>query len=208
MSNRIFYQKEIEKRIQKMKAGTAFSAMDFADIAGTDATNKALSRLAENGSIRRVVQGVYDKPEYSSYFGEYTAPNVDGVAKALARKHNWTIAPCGDTALNRLHLSTQVPNVWSYISDGPYKTYTVGNFQLNFKKTANREITGKSGITVTLIQALKALGPKNIDEKTIKILRDELSGYDYDLLLYESRTSTAWVRETIKKILSQEEEHV
>ena len=42
---------------------------------------------------------------------------------ALAHSYHCTIAPCGNTALNLLGLSTQVTAVWSYISDEPYKTY-------------------------------------------------------------------------------------
>ena len=42
---------------------------------------------------------------------------------ALAHSYHWTIAPCGNTALNLLGLSTQVTAIWSYISDEHYKTY-------------------------------------------------------------------------------------
>lgn len=38
--------------------------------------------------------------------------------KAIARKYNWTIAPSGNTALNLLGLSTQVPSKWKYVSYG------------------------------------------------------------------------------------------
>ena len=208
MKSRILYQKEIENRISTMPAGSVFSASDFYDIADTDPTNKALSRMAASGKIRRIIQGIYDKPMYSEFLHEYAAPDIDGVAKALAKKYNWTIAPCGDTALNRLHLSTQVPNVWTYISDGPYKNYSIGKTNLRLKKTANKEISGKSDITITLIQALKALGKNRIDDRVIKILRSELKEYDKEQLLEESRTANGWIRETIKEIVSQEGENV
>ena len=52
--------------------------------------------------------------------------------QALARSYHWTIAPCGNTALNLLGLSTQVTVVWSYISDGPYKTYELNSTKLEF----------------------------------------------------------------------------
>lgn len=202
MKSRTLYQKEIEKRINSLPEGSVFSASDFFDIADTDPTNKALSRMAASGEIRRIIRGIYDKPLYSEFLHEYATPDIDGVAKALAKKYNWTIAPCGDTALNRLHLSTQVPNVWTYISDGPYKDYSIGKTSLQLKKTANKEISGKSDITITLIQALKALGKNRIDDRIIKILRSELKGYDKEQILKEARTATAWIRETIKKIVS------
>lgn len=46
---------------------------------------------------------------------EYVAADPEVVAKALARNYHWSIAPCGNTALNLLGLSTQVTAVWSYI---------------------------------------------------------------------------------------------
>ena len=208
MKSRSIYQKEIEKRISTLPEGSVFSASDFFDIAATDPTNKALSRMAASGKIRRIIQGIYDKPMYSEFLQEYAAPDIDGVAKALAKKYNWTIAPCGDTALNRLHLSTQVPNVWTYISDGPYKDYSIGKVNLQLKKTANKEISGKSDITITLIQALKALGKDRIDDRTIKILRSELKEHDKKQILTESMTVTGWIRETIREIVSQEDENV
>ena len=208
MKNRILYQKAIENRIDTIPAGSVFSAADFYDVAGTDPINKALSRLAASGDIRRIIQGIYDKPLYSEFLHEYAVPDIDGVAKALAKKHNWTIAPYGDTALNRLHLSTQVPNVWTYISDGPYKDYSIGKTKLQLKKTANKEISGKSDITITLIQALKALGKNRIDDRAIRILRTELKDYDKERILEESRTATGWIREVIKEIISQENENV
>jgi hypothetical protein len=69
--------------------------------------------------IRRVIRGVYDKPKYSTLLQEYSAPNPNEIADALARNYSWTIAPTGNTALNLLGLSTQVPANWSYISSGP-----------------------------------------------------------------------------------------
>ena len=77
------YQIEIEKRIENSGSGYAFSAIDFIDIAGTDPTNKALSRLGESGTIRRVIKGIYDKPSYSKLLGEYSAPNIEKVAEAM-----------------------------------------------------------------------------------------------------------------------------
>ena len=58
------YQIEIEKRINEFADGYVFSSIDFADIADTDPINKALSRLNETGIIRRIIQGIYDKPIY------------------------------------------------------------------------------------------------------------------------------------------------
>ena len=115
---------QIEDRIRNSPKGTIFVTSDFTDLASLDAANKALLRLEKAGLIRRIIFGVYEYPEYNEFLGEYVEPSPDMVAHTLARKFGWTIVPCGDTALNMLGISTQVPAVWLYVSDGTYKEYT------------------------------------------------------------------------------------
>ena len=117
------YAKEIQNRIGAAPDGTIFIVSDFADVADSETIRRNLNRLVQAGTLRRILKGVFEKPKYSKLLGEYVAADPDAVAKALARCYHWTIAPCGDTALNMLGLSTQVTAVWSYISDGPYKTH-------------------------------------------------------------------------------------
>jgi hypothetical protein len=70
--------------------------------------HQALSGLTRAGTIRRVCHGAYDYPRHSQLLGELS-PDIDQVAQALARKFNWRIQALGETALNLLRLSTQVP---------------------------------------------------------------------------------------------------
>ncbi len=135
---------------------------------------------------------------------EYVAADPEVVAKALARNYHWSIAPCGNTALNLLGLSTQVTAVWSYISDGPYKTYEWDSTKLEFKHRTNKEITGLSYMTILVIQALKTLGKANVTEKTIQILRFRLSKEDKAVMLTEAAESTDWVYNTIRKIAERD----
>jgi len=103
-----------------------------------------------------------------------------------------------------LHLSTQVPNVYHFISDGPRRTYKYLNTRIEFINGMKREITGLHEITVVVIQALRTLGEENITEKEIQILSDELSNNDKKIILEETKFSTNWIYEIIKKICTQE----
>ena len=194
------YLKKIENRMLDTKNGEVFVTSDFLDIADTIVVNKALSRMSEDGTIRRIIRGVYDRPKYSNLLQEYTVPHMEEVAKAIARNYGWTIVPCGDTALNMLGLSTQVPSVWLYVSDGPYKTYEIGNSKLQFKHTSNKDITGISYKSALVIQALKALGINAVNNKTIKQLNAILTENEKEKLLSDAQHSTAWIYEVIKKI--------
>ena len=198
--NRPNYLGAIKNRILDEKIGAVFVAADFADITDKTTTNVVLARLESEGIIRRVLRGVYDKPEYNEFLKEYIAPIPDNVAHALARNFGWTIVPCGDTALNLLGLSTQVPATWVYVSDGTYKEYAFDNTVIQFKRTTNKEVSKLSYKTAITIQALKALGKDKIDESVINNLRKLLTAEEKTIMLHEAKTATSWIYEYIRQI--------
>ncbi len=194
------YLNEIRNRIKAEKYGSVFVATDFADIAENVKIGVCLSRLEEEKTLLRIMRGVYYKPEYSSLLGEYIAPAPDAVAHAIARNFGWTIVPCGDTALNLLGLSTQVPAVWSYVSDGAYKEYSFDSTTIKFKRTTNKEISKLSPKTALVIQAIKALGKEHVSDEIIEKIRSETSAGDRTTMLKEAQYATAWIYGIIKVI--------
>ena len=196
------YMKQIEDRIQSMPEGTVFITSDFLDLANTSAINKALSRLAADGVIRRVVRGVYDRPAFSELLHEHATPDMEQVAKALARNYGWTIIPCGGTALNLLGLSTQVPAAWQYVSDGPYRKYTIGNRVLSFKHGANKDVSGLSERYALVVQALKALGKDRVDQSAIDKLASILSPEERLAFLKDTQHRTAWIHRVAKELVA------
>ena len=139
-----FYSDMIYEKILEAENEAVFIATDFLDIADYETARKALNRLDSYGKIKKICRGVYYNPKFSELLGEYEAPSPHNVALALARKFNWNIAPSGNTALNQLGLSTQVTAHWTYISDGPYNKFTIGNIEIDFKHRSNKEISGMS----------------------------------------------------------------
>ena len=198
------YSKQIQEQIKAAAEGTIFISSDFADIADTETIRRNLNRLTQAGMLRRILKGVYEKPKYSKLLDEYVAADPEAVANALARSYHWTIAPCGNTALNLLGLSTQVTAVWSYISDGPYKTYEWNSTKLEFKHRTNKEITGLSYMTSLVIQALKTLGKSNVTPEVIQMLSEKLTDKDKQACLKEATESTDWFYDTIRQICGGE----
>ncbi len=198
--NRPTYLKEIKNKIIDSEAGTVFVAVDFVDITDKKTASMGLMRIEADGLIRRVLRGVYDKPEYNEFLKEYVAPAPDKIAHALARNYGWSIVPCGDTALNLLGLSTQVPAVWVYVSDGTYKEYTYDNTTIKFKRTNNKDVSKLSYKTALTVQALKALGKENIDDKVICRLKKLLTKQEKQIMLEEAKATTSWIYENIKLI--------
>ena len=118
------YTKRIRERVLSLEDGTVFVMSDFADIADTSTIRQSLSRLVQSGILRRILKGVYEKPKYSKLLDEYVAADPEAVANALARSYHWTIAPCGNTALNPTR-----PN----FSNGKYCSIVSKNNGLNDK---------------------------------------------------------------------------
>ena len=96
------YLNQIRGNIERAEAGSVFVSTDFTDITDKKTVNMGLIRLADEGLIKKILFGVYYKPEFSELLGETVAPSPNKVAHALARNFGWTIFPCGDTALNLL----------------------------------------------------------------------------------------------------------
>ena len=192
---------QVRARIEKALPGEVFIPADFSDLAEARRITMCLSRLLEDGTLEKVKRGVYMKPRYSTLLNRSVPPKEDAVARAIARNYGWTIVPCGDTALNMLGLSTQIPSVWLYVSDGPYKSYETDGVRFQFKHTDRKnEIIGVSEKTALIIQALRALGKNNIDTQVITALSARLTPKEKQTMLHESRYITAWIYEKIKTI--------
>lgn len=187
-------------RIYGHQRGWAFSKNDFLDIGSDVAIRKILTRLEKKGTIRRISRGVYDYPRISKLLNTEMGPDLDQLARALARKSGWRIQPSENTALNLLGLSTQVPAQIIYLSDGPSKTYEVGKQQLTFKKRTLKESVFKHKESELVVQALKALGQERIDDEVQQKLADTWTPTMWKKILRDTKTAPAWVSDIILNI--------
>lgn len=195
-------EQKILSRIYGRGRGWAFTKIDFVADFGEANIHQALSGLARAGTIRRVCVGVYDYPRHSELLGQLS-PDIDQVAQALARKFNWRIQPSGDTALNLLGLSTQVPGKWLYLSDGPSRQYSIGQQVLAFRQSALKDTGLKLRESGLLVQALKSLGKEHVDALVLATLRRWLDPKLRPRLLRDTRMVTGWIYEIIKQICAE-----
>lgn len=194
------YKKKIEARITSFMPDTVFVINDFADIADNEIIRQTLKQQVDAGVIHRIIPGVFHKQKFNKTLNENVPPSIRDIAYAIARARKWTIAPTGEAALNALGLSTQVPMTWIYISDGPYARFEIRRSIISFKHSANRDVTQLSATTLLIVQALKALGKDDVDERVIEKLSDRLTNEQKDILLKESTRVTVWVRSALRKI--------
>lgn len=196
-------ESKVLSRIHGRGGGWAFSKVDFIAEFKEGSIHWALASLAHSGKIRRVIRGIYDYPRKSELLNKTLAPDLDQVAHALARKFNWRIQPTGETALNLLGLSTQVPGQWAYFSDGPSRSFVIGKQKLSFKKAALKEAGFKQRESGLAVQAIRALGKERIDATVIKKIRKQLDHKTRQRVLKDTRAVTGWIFQAIKDIAKE-----
>lgn len=198
-------ENKVKNRIYGKGRGWSFSKIDFSDLGNTASVDRALSRLQADGTIRRVLRGLYDYPKYSKLLKKDLSPDIDQVAQALARKFGWTIQASGNAALNILGLSTQVPTQYVYHSDGKSKSYKVGEIELGFKKTTLKDSDLKYPESALVVQALKAMDKKILTAAQRKKIANYFPPETHAKILKDTRYTTSWVYEEIKQIFEGRE---
>ena len=190
----------IKQRIDTMDAGRVLIINDFLDIGNYDAVKNALSKLAQSGTLRREMRGIYKKPNFNKRLEIEVPASPHDIAKAIARINQWTIMPQSDAALNALGLTTQVPAIYSYVSDGPTKQYRYGNQRIALKKRRNKDTTGLSYRTGLVVESIKTIGKNDMNDNIRAAIARQLSDNEMVKLQEEGQRTTRWVNEEIVKI--------
>lgn len=187
-------------RIDSFEAGQVFSAKDFLDIASRGSIDMALSGLSRVNQIRRVRRGLYDRPKINTALGGALSPDIDELARAIARKQRWKIVPEGAWAANLIGLSTQVPAKITYLTDGPNKEVPIGRRVIHFKHARPKGIAGLEEKSALVVQALRHLGREAVGHREIETLRAALSLAEKRKLLKDTRFGTDWIYDAAKRI--------
>lgn len=187
------------EEIMKSNKGKIYSINDFYELGTKNTVKSILYRMNEEKKITRLIDGLYVMPEYSEILQEASYPDITEIVDKIAEKFVWKISPTGDLALNYTGLSTQVPNEYIYISNGPYREYIIKGKKIIFKHTTNRNICIYSKQFSILIQAIKAIGEKKLTNNEIsklakysKNISDEIKKYSYNLPF--------WIKKVLDKI--------
>lgn len=191
---------KIISRVYGHGRGWVFSKKDLSDLGSRGAIDVALYRLNVAGIIRRITRGLYDYPLYSELLKQKLSPDYNQIAKALSRKYGWTICPDGETALNLLDLSTQVPSKITYLSNGPTKQVKIGKQVLYFKHTSLKEINIKDDKSALIVQALKVLGKERIDDRIILCIKKHLTEKEKKRALKSTKYVADWIYEIIQEV--------
>lgn len=190
-------------RIAAEGPGYVFTASDFLDLGSRDAVDQALSRNHRAGRIRRIARGIYDLPRQSPSIGN-VAPSSDAIAQAIARRDAARLQPAGAHAANLLGLSDQVPMRIVYLTDGRSRRAKVGRREILLKRTTPRNMATAGRISGTVIQALRWLGRRHMDQDVVRSLQRRLTPEAKKILLKDLRYAPAWIATVLREVAEPE----
>lgn len=191
---------KILDKIKKRGRGYVFSASDFILDFKRYEIDQSFKSLLDAEIIKKVLTGIYYYPEYSQLLEKYILPDINKVVDLISKKNNWKIFPEGNTALNYLGLSTQIPAKYIYISTGPSRKYNIENLTLEFKHRIQKESGISDENTNLVVQAIKAIGKVQAQQENfIKKLSSCYSENDWIKIEKKAKNVPYWILEVIIK---------
>ncbi|MGH9873716.1 MAG: DUF6088 family protein [Pyrinomonadaceae bacterium] len=190
---------KLKSRIYGHGRGAVFTPNDFLDLGGRDAVDKALSRLAARGEVRRLARGLYEYPREHHELGTLS-PDIEKVAKALAGKDRIRLQPAGAYATNLLGLSEQVPAKVVFLTDGPSRTVKIGRQEIQLRRTTPRNMASAGRLSGLLMQAFRHLGHEHITPQRIAHLRRTLPAKERRQLLKDLPLAPTWMHPLFREL--------
>lgn len=158
------------------------------------AVDQTLSRLARDGMLTRICQGVY-MPHVKSRFGT-RVPNISKVIHRLAHLWGETIVPSGGASASVLGVTTQEPVRYVYLTSGPNRKLRFGNLEVELRHAPKWQLSLPNERAGTVIRALAWLGASEGRDSLQKIVPD-LSTEEIEKLKVARATMPQWMAEVV-----------
>lgn len=182
--------------------GFVFTPKLFTSLGDLRVVGTALTRLCRKGTIRRLARGLYDYPRKHPQLG-LLSPTIDDVATALKGRDATRLQPSGAYAANLLGLSNQVPMKVVFLTDGVSKHIKLGKQEIILKRTTPRNMATAGKISGLVMQALRHLGQRHVDDSVLHALDGHLSNDDRKQLAKDLQYAPAWIADLLRKNIKQ-----
>jgi len=191
--------KAVLDRIRGHGRGWVFTPRDFLDLGARGTVATALKRHTDAGRIRQLARGLYDYPRSHPQIGQL-APAADAIAQALAGRDAVRLQPTGGYAANQLGLSDQVPMKVVFLTDGPSRRVVVGWQAIVLRRTTPRNMATAGHVSGLVIQALRFLGRRHVDQAVTERLRSRLTTKDRAVLRRDLRHAPTWIADVMRRV--------
>ncbi len=187
------YNEMILEKIRSMPQGAVFSLTDFADVASRKTVSKILGRLADDNVIQKLLNGVFWTPS-----DDASLPHPNELAEAIAKSNLWSLAPSGDTALFNFGEEVKKPTVWTYVTNGTYRSYVFGNITIKFLHSKENLLNGLSKDSALIVQVLRAYGRESITKDRLRRIIGKIPHGDMEKIREEFKDRCDWVSKKIR----------
>lgn len=144
----------ILKRIRTDAPRKVWTPSDFVDLASRDAVDKALQRLTNAETLRRIDRGLYDQPGFNKLTQKPNPPDPRSVIDAVGRRDQTRMLVDGMTAANDLGLTDAVPAKIVVHTDARRRAIKLGNVTITFRPTAASKLFWAGRPAMRVVQAL------------------------------------------------------
>jgi hypothetical protein len=191
-----------ERILAKLRAKQlqSFTVRDFLDLGDRPAVRQALSRLARQGTIRRIRRGLYELPRMGELLNQPVVQSPDELVCAWARKNGLRIVPSGAQAANLLGLSNQVPAKLVYYTNGRTKNLKLGPYSVKLLNRGPKTMDVNGRMAPLVYQALRHLGRAGTTTEVVGRLKSNLSSKDKAELRRNLHFAAVWMKSVIEEI--------
>ncbi len=173
---------KIRKHIQNIKKNEAFTSKRFLDLGSRASVDKALSRLVEKGTIRRLKRGIFGRPEKGKYFVDEIIPGPDEVVRAISREYGEKIHIHGANAVLGFSLSTQMPMIPIFYTSGSSRKFMIGKLPVKLIHVSNRKLQLAGSKAGMALSALWYMGRDEVNAEVIDTISKALSATEFEAL--------------------------
>ena len=171
----------VEKEITQFEPGKVFTYRDLTPfISNPETTVKAISRLVENGDIKRFAKGQFYRPK-QGLFGEMKLSDTEKLKIFLYQDGKRKGYVTGTSLYNRLGLTTQVPRTITIASDKSPQRKDLGTVEVKLVK-AKAPVTESNREYLEILDVLSDIKkiPDSSPSTVIKVIANKLKGFKKD----------------------------
>lgn len=192
----------IRNSIVHHNPGWVFTHDDFKNLNNEATVERVLSRLSDEGTIKRIRRGLYYIPEVSRW-GE-VPPAHSAIVNALSRSMKTKFLPDGANALYQLGLTTQIPMKSIYLTEKQIGEIVVGKSKIEFRKVTDKKLSGRGKRAGVYLSAIEYLGKEEILEESLQIkIAHTLNKKDIEDLKAAAKVRSAWIQDAVEHIIAK-----
>jgi hypothetical protein len=193
---------EVKSQLMKIPIGRPFASGMFRRYGNRAAVDQSLCRLARDGEILRVSQGIYIKPKRSAVVGIIMPSELD-VARAVVEGEEASLGLPGAVWALKFGLTTQVMLQTTFLSDGPTRHVRMGKAVLTILHAPPRVMRLAGTPAGRAILALEWLDEPADPTAAIAKVWNQLSESERLEFMCEAEARGGWVAKVARQFVAR-----